>query len=847
MTVLQTLMRIMCLLSSVSGGSLLRLCPDADAAFRCLVAAPFLVVSSLSHPLSRMDVMSKVAVDQRNRSDAETLGSGDLGVSGVACIEEAFAALREVSVRGLSLSDLRVLSASLGRLRNRVASLLCDVSREVREVEPTVSTSEVLKNSVGLSGRDARRLAKVGEAVAEMPRVAQKLEDGEISLDHAVALVSAAEDCGADVVDGDADLLDRAVRTPVDRFIKEAREFASRRSEDQGEGRLERQRKSRKAALFSDSDSGMGVLHGEYDPVGFNLLQQAVDLYTDTLWRRDGGRGAQTDAVRTPEQRRADAIFEMITGKDAATHEALPIVDDGTPPGRTIAGAQLVVVADIGVIDGTRPDGRCEIVGTGSVPPAFLRTLSPDTELSGAIFGREGRPLWLGRRQRLANISQRLVLAVRDGGCVLCDEPMHRCEIHHIREWNTEGGSTDIDNLVTLCGRHHRWLHNHNRTLSYSPGKGWVSRSRSSPGSEAASGVEAVPSVGRSAQEASQSSLGPSGFETSRRGSGVGCAAVSRSSPIDAGDARRRQRGRDVGRETCDSTNSTPEDRGERGLRSFVGSGGGRSPEPSLSPCSWSRQRNCLQVSVGECSSVGSEGALRSGTFRELSFVLGRSSVGSEGRSDRIRERLPDWSVGECSSVGSEGALRSGTFRELSFVLGRSSVGSEGRLDWIRERLPDWSVGGCSSVGSEGALRSGTFRELSFVLGRSSSLVNGDRPPWGLRAIWQGRLLRRVPRSTTVDSRSGWGRAVLIPAVACSIWRKRGDGGCGWGRAVLIPAIACSIWRKRGDGGCGWGRAVSTSEVPEYCTFNGEGQRGRCRQDLLEDCRLLRARRGDRL
>ena len=643
--------------------------------------------------------MNKVAVDQRNLPDAETLGSGDLSALGVACVEEAFASLREVNVRGLSLSDLRVLSASLGRLRNRVASLLCDVSREVREVEPTVSTSEVLKNSVGLSGRDARRLAKVGEAVAEMPRVAQKLEDGEISLDHAVALVSAAEDCGADVVDGDADLLDRAARTPVDRFIKEAREFASRRSEDQGEGRLERQRKSRKAALFSDSDSGMGVLHGEYDPVAFNLLQQAVDLYTDALWRRDGGRGAQTDAVRTPDQRRADAIFEMITGKDAASHEALPIVDDGTPPGRTIAGAQLVVVADIGVLDGTRPDGRCEIVGTGPVPPAFLRTLSPDTELSGAIFSREGRPLWLGRRQRLANASQRLVLAVRDGGCVLCDEPMHRCEIHHIREWNTEGGSTDIDNLVTLCGRHHRWLHNHDRTLSYAPAKGWVSRSRSSPGAEAASGAGAVPGVGRSAQEAFESALEPSVFEASRRGSGVGCAVVSRSSPVDAGDARRRQGSREVGcealnstnstggavtaslaevevgREAFDSTNSTAEDRGERGLRSSVGSGGERSSELSLSPCSWSRQRNCLEVSVRECSSVS-----------------------SEGRLDRIRERLSDWSVGECSSVS-----------------------SEGRLDRIRERLSDWSVGECSSVSSEGALPSGTSRELSFVAGAAAT------------------------------------------------------------------------------------------------------------------------------
>lgn len=111
----------------------------------------------------------------------------------------------------------------------------------------------------------------------------------------------------------------------------------------------------------------------------------------------------------------------------------------------------MVVVADIGVIDGTDPGGRCEIVGTGPVPASILAELSPDTRLTGMIFAGRGRPLWMGRSLRLANIHQHLAVVVRDRGCVTCGAPMQRCEIHHVREWQN-GGVTDIDNLMALCG-----------------------------------------------------------------------------------------------------------------------------------------------------------------------------------------------------------------------------------------------------------------------------------------------------------------------------------------------------------------------------------------------------------
>ena len=70
------------------------------------------------------------------------------------------------------------------------------------------------------------------------------------------------------------------------------------------------------------------------------------------------------------------------------------------------------------------------------------------------IFDQARCPLWLGRKQRLANAPQRLAVAVRDGGCFECNAPMHRCELHHIQEWQRDQSWTDIDSVVTIFYKH---------------------------------------------------------------------------------------------------------------------------------------------------------------------------------------------------------------------------------------------------------------------------------------------------------------------------------------------------------------------------------------------------------
>ena len=158
-----------------------------------------------------------------------------------------------------------------------------------------------------------------------------------------------------------------------------------------------------------------------------------------------------------------DAIFELCTGLDALTHESLP-ADDGPRGSRRLPPGRIIAVT-VGVVEGTDPDGSCEIIGVGPVPPSVLDRISPDDRLVGAIFGRNGQPLWLGRMERLANIDQYVAVALRDRGCVLCRAPMHRCKIHHVDEFCADQGVTDIENLVALCHGCHLWVHRTNRRV----------------------------------------------------------------------------------------------------------------------------------------------------------------------------------------------------------------------------------------------------------------------------------------------------------------------------------------------------------------------------------------------
>ena len=86
------------------------------------------------------------------------------------------------------------------------------------------------------------------------------------------------------------------------------------------------------------------------------------------------------------------------------------------------------------------------------------RRLACDAAAVTMHHGPGGEILDVGRRTRTISPALRRALAARDRQCRFPGCGNHRCDGHHIEHW-ADGGRTALDNLVLLCRRHHRAVH----------------------------------------------------------------------------------------------------------------------------------------------------------------------------------------------------------------------------------------------------------------------------------------------------------------------------------------------------------------------------------------------------
>ena len=124
---------------------------------------------------------------------------------------------------------------------------------------------------------------------------------------------------------------------------------------------------------------------------------------------------------------------------------------------------------------GSRGHGYLE----GNPAPVTQETVARficDTGTMLMAFDTRGRPLDVGREERLFNPAQRAAMAVRDGGCRWpgCEKTPSFTETHHIDEWAKDHGATDINVGILLCRGHHLLLHNQGWQIFENDGKFWL-------------------------------------------------------------------------------------------------------------------------------------------------------------------------------------------------------------------------------------------------------------------------------------------------------------------------------------------------------------------------------------
>jgi hypothetical protein len=121
-------------------------------------------------------------------------------------------------------------------------------------------------------------------------------------------------------------------------------------------------------------------------------------------------------------------------------------------------------LAENALTGGTGPTGvtgLTGVTGTGmELSVSTIRRLACDAEVIPAVLDSHGAPLDVGRVSRLVTAAIWAALILRDRHCAFpgCDRPPLMCHAHHILHWIL-GGETKLENLVLLCGHHHRVIH----------------------------------------------------------------------------------------------------------------------------------------------------------------------------------------------------------------------------------------------------------------------------------------------------------------------------------------------------------------------------------------------------
>ena len=311
----------------------------------------------------------------------------------------------------------------------------------------------------GIALGAAREKVRVAHALATLPRVSATMQRGAISFAKVRALTRIA------TPENEAALLDFAqagTAAHVERLAG-----AWRRVDQVAAAKAEARHLHRHLSTWVDDD-GMVVIRGRLTPEVGAVVQRALEAATDRLFR-DAKEVPKAESLAeevTPAQRRADALgllaeaaltSDLDRGSAGDRYQVVLHVD---APIGVAAGEGLGVAAgEVLAVAGEVCRGRSRSITARSTFPRRRRDASPATRPScgwrtpptaqSSTSGARRGPC----RPRSAARCRPATTRCRFPGCTA-----RRCDAHHVEHW-IDGGVTSLDNLVLLCRRHHRAVH----------------------------------------------------------------------------------------------------------------------------------------------------------------------------------------------------------------------------------------------------------------------------------------------------------------------------------------------------------------------------------------------------
>lgn len=305
------------------------------------------------------------------------------------------------------------------------------------------SFSHWLTINAGFGTHVSDELLRVGQALKALPKITEAFAAGQLSLDKVRYITLVATPATEHIM---LEMAQGASGAQLERICRAMRRIAEIDTPKRAEEHL-----CLRGLWTRWDDDGMLELKAKLTPEDAAVVQAALDSITGS---RPVPEPAD-DGVKDPADdrwaaRRVDALVQMCEHVLAGGADKLVKAGSAT---------QVVVHVDVGVLTGESSEGRCYVGGGSPLSANAARRLGCDAEVV-TVTERNGLPIDVGRNQRMVTGKQRLALELRDRFCLFpgCGVPARRTEAHHYEHW-AFGGETNLNNLMLLCGFHHRRHH----------------------------------------------------------------------------------------------------------------------------------------------------------------------------------------------------------------------------------------------------------------------------------------------------------------------------------------------------------------------------------------------------
>src|SRR6266566_2529506 len=270
------------------------------------------------------------------------------------------------------------------------------------------------------------RLA-VGGRLAEMPRSTDAMDGGEIGFAHLAVMARTAEAVGKRL--DERERLPLALELTPGKFYYKTLHYrhsvdSKKYAEEQNEQQLNHH------LSLSTAETGHLLINGVLDPVGGAAVRTALE----PLAQKSGAHDH-----RLLPQRYADALVELASA--------------GKP-------ANLQVTATIETLKGFAGAAAGEMEFSLPISSTSVQRMACDCSVTRVLLNQESVTIDVGRSKRVISNTLRKALKIRDGHCrgPGCERPASWCDGHHLVHW-IHGGETNLGNLILLCRRHHRMVH----------------------------------------------------------------------------------------------------------------------------------------------------------------------------------------------------------------------------------------------------------------------------------------------------------------------------------------------------------------------------------------------------